>query len=213
MTLLGFVVGIAIFFLAAKERRLNTEGVAYLAFWGLLGGLIGAKLGQWGADPRTVLDPRYGGRTILGGVLGGWLAVEMAKKKMGIRRSTGDFFALALAAGESIGRIGCYLNGCCYGKVCTGPIAVFQHGQWRHPTQLYSAAYALILFIILWSLRKKLPREGQLFALYVILWSTGRFVLEFLRTNPVWLAGLTLAQVSCIVVGGLGVVWWRAWKK
>src|SRR5207247_6012464 len=138
---------------------------------GVRGGVLGAKVTEWGlghwqtlaSHPATMLDPRLGGRTIIGGVLAGWLAVEIAKWRLGIRRSTGDLFALALPAGEAVGRIGCFFNGCCYGVPSHVPWAVFQHGAWRHPTQFYAALLAAALFGLLVMLRNRMPREGDLF--------------------------------------------------
>lgn len=215
LTALGFLVGIVVYYIASKERKMDTEGTGYLALCGLLGGVIGAKLGQWSVDAAPVmvmLDPRSGGRTILGGVLGGWLAVELAKKFLGIRRSTGDLFALALAAGEAVGRLGCHFNQCCFGAPTTGFFAVYQNEAWRHPTQLLSSAVALVLFTILWTVRNRMPREGQLFCLYLFGWATARFFLEFLRTNDRLIFGLTLAQISCLGILALAMVFWRSWK-
>src|ERR1044071_993758 len=116
---------------------------------------------------------------------------------MGIRRSTGDLFALALPAGEAVGRIGCFFNGCCYGvPVARGsvPWAIFQHGAWRHPAQLYSAAAALLLLVLLLAVRDRLPREGDLFKAYRLLFGASRLLIEFWRERPALLAGLSLAQ-------------------
>jgi phosphatidylglycerol:prolipoprotein diacylglycerol transferase len=78
-------------------------------FAGIAGGLIGANIAQLVATDSP-------GKSILGGISGGYLAVMAAKRYLGIVRPTGDLFALALAAGEAIGRWGCFLAGCCYGK-------------------------------------------------------------------------------------------------
>ncbi len=215
LTALGFVVGITVYYLASKERKMDTEGTGYLALVGLVGGVIGAKLGQWSLDATPValmLDPRSGGRTILGGVLGGWLAVELAKKYLGIRRSTGDLFALALAAGEAVGRLGCHFNQCCYGLPTNGLWGVTQHGALRFPTQLLSSAVALVLFGVLWGLRNRMQREGQLFCIYLFGWATARFLLEFLRTNDPLILGLTLAQISCLGILALAMVFWKQCK-
>src|SRR5438045_6526543 len=130
--------------------------MAWLAIAGLTGGVIGAKLTElifegWPIKVAFVagLDPRAGGRALLGGMIFGWISVELAKWRLGIKRSTGDLFALALPAGEAVGRIGCFLNGCCYGKACNVPWAVYQHGAWRHPAQLYASAVATIVFVVL----------------------------------------------------------------
>jgi phosphatidylglycerol:prolipoprotein diacylglycerol transferase len=205
-TALGYLVGALVFYLAARQRRLATEGMAHVALAGLCGGVLGAKLTEWTltrgpgfvSHPGAFLDPRLGGRALIGGIVVGWLAVEAAKRWLGIRRSTGALFALALPAGEAVGRIGCFFNGCCYGVASHLPWAVHQHGAWRHPTQLYSSFVAVGLFAALLAARDRLPREGDLFRLYLVLYGAGRFALEFLRERTPAFGGLSLAQWVCL---------------
>lgn len=204
-TALGYLVGALVFWLVARERKLATDGIARLAVIGFVAGVFGAKLSElvfmgWPlrVPPLLALDPRVGGRALFGGMIVGWLAVEVAKRRMGIKRSTGDLFALALPAGEAVGRVGCYFNGCCYGKECDLPWAIYQHDAWRHPTQLYSAVSALTIFIVLWVFRKRMVYEGQLFLIYLLLFGATRFVIEQFRwqTGTVW--GLSSMQWFCL---------------
>lgn len=214
MTLLAYLVAMALMVAEARRRRLATEGMGYLAVAGLAGGVIGARLAHWllvdpqalAANPLGPFDVRQGGRTILGGVLGGWLAVEVAKRRMGIRRSTGDLFAPALAMGEAIGRIGCFLNGCCFGQPTSVPWACYQHDALRHPTQFYTMAYCLAMFALLWRWRDRLPREGDLFRRYLVMWGLGRFVIEFWRDSGTMAMGLSAAQWTGLGVALAGVV-------
>jgi phosphatidylglycerol:prolipoprotein diacylglycerol transferase len=216
-TILGYLVGALVFYQEARRRGRATEGMGYVALAGLCGGVLGAKVTEWflaggaalAAHPLAVFDPRLGGRALLGGVLAGWGTVEIAKRRLGIRRSTGDLFALALPAGEAVGRIGCFCNGCCYGVPARVAWAVYQHDAWRHPAQLYSAAFALALFGVLWALRDRMPREGDLFRLYLALFGGGRFLLEFLREREIIFGGLSLAQWLCLeltVMGALALI-------
>ena len=159
--------------------------------YAVLGGVVGAKLGEFAAEGWplrisfwSIFDPEFGGKALLGGILGGWIAAGIAKRRMGITRSTGDLFALALPAGEAVGRIGCYFNGCCYGIATKFPIAIYQHGAWRHPTQIYSSITAALIFTALFLVRDKLPREGDLFKLYLLLFGITRFGIEFIRERP-----------------------------
>ncbi len=206
-TALAYAVGALVFYLAARERRAATEGIGYVAAAGLVGGILGAKLTEWSiahwtslaAQPAALLDPRLGGRTLIGGLLVGWAAVELAKWRLGIRRSTGDLFALALPAGEAVGRIGCFFNGCCYGVAAApGWLTVHQHGAWRHPAQLYAAVVALLIFVTLLALRRRVAGEGTLFRVYLVLFGASRFALEFLRERTLAYAGLSLAQWVCL---------------
>jgi phosphatidylglycerol---prolipoprotein diacylglyceryl transferase len=206
LTAAGYLIGLLVFYLAARQRGLATEGMRHVAFAGLCGGVLGAKLTEWGlghwqtlaTHPAAMLDPRLGGRTIIGGVLAGWLAVEIAKWRLGIRRSTGDLFALALPAGEAVGRIGCFFNGCCFGVRSQVAWAVYQHGAWRHPAQLYSALVAAAIFGTLYIVRDRMPHEGDLFRLYLVLYGASRFGLEFLRERKIVFGGLSLAQWVCL---------------
>ncbi len=214
VTLLAYLVAIGLVVAEARRRRLATEGMGYLGVAGLAGGVVGARLAHWLlVDPQALLayplgpfDIRYGGRTILGGVLGGWLAVEAAKRWLGIRRSTGDLFAPALAAGEAVGRIGCFLNGCCYGQPTRVPWACYQHDALRHPTQLYTMAWCLAMFVLLWRWRDRLPREGDLFRRYLVMWGLGRFVIEFWRDSGTMAMGLSAAQWTGLGVAVVGAV-------
>src|SRR5438067_12527507 len=112
-TSLAYVAGALVFYLSARRRKTATEGMAWVALWGLVFGIIGARLTEWAvshsatlaSNPSLALNPETGGRTVIGGVIAGWIGVELAKWRLGIRRSTGDLFALAVAGGEVCGRM------------------------------------------------------------------------------------------------------------
>jgi|SRR5579862_755063 len=205
ITGLGYVAGIVVLIWAAKKKHLLTDGMTLVAVAGLTGGILGAKLTElifegWPVKVGFVsgLVPTAGGRALVGGLVFGWATVEVVKRKLGIRRSTGDLFALALPAGEAVGRIGCFFNTCCFGTTSTVPWAVYQHGAWRHPTQIYSAITAGLIFAALLYLRERIAREGDLFKLYLVLFGATRFGLEFVRANDTYWLGLTPMQWVCI---------------
>jgi phosphatidylglycerol:prolipoprotein diacylglycerol transferase len=189
---LGYLAGLGAFVWLARRRGLATEGVMALLFAALVGGLAFANLTQWVFTDEA-------GKTILGAVAGGYLTVVLFKKYLGIRRPLGDLFALAISAGEAVGRWGCFFGGCCYGKPSHIPWAVWQHGAWRHPTQIYLSLTSLAIFAILLrlELRRKLPENG-LFYIQGTLFCATRFVIEFFRETPPPAFGLTLAQWACI---------------
>ena len=187
----GYLTGLAAFALMARRRHLATAGMMAVMGAGLLGGLGGANLAEW-------VFGGVAGKTVLGGIAGGYVCVILYKRHLGITRSTGDLFAVAVSAGEAVGRWGCFFGGCCYGKVCRLPWAVWQHGAWRHPTQIYlSGANALIL-LALWRFDKARPPENALFYLQGVLYCAARFGVEFFRVGPPPVWGLTLAQWACI---------------
>jgi phosphatidylglycerol:prolipoprotein diacylglycerol transferase len=200
-TLGGFAVGILIFFLRASKSDFSKRQAAWLALAALTGGVLGAKLLRFifaagaGAPNLALLSD---GRTIIGGILVGWCAVELAKAKMGITKSTGDGFALALAAGEAVGRIGCFFNGCCTGIAASVPWAVYQQGCWRHPAQLYSSVFAFLICLSLLYLGRYPRFKNKLFRFYILFYGSGRFALEFLRQRTEMFMGLSAAQWVCL---------------
>jgi phosphatidylglycerol:prolipoprotein diacylglycerol transferase len=201
---LGYAIGGFLYWYEAKRRNLATDGIGRIVLIGAVVGVLLARLIERlaeGGNIASVIDPTFGGRTILGGVIGGWLAVEIAKRKMGIQTSTGPMWAVALPSGEFFGRIGCWFNGCCFGKVCTLPWAVHQHGQMRHPTQFYLAGSAAAIFAIVWWCRDRV----RVFPLYLLLWSVSRFIIEFFREPVGQPNGLSTAQFACIGIFGLGL--------
>ncbi len=215
--------GALVFWLYRREMRrrgLDTEGTRLVALAALVGGLLGALLlnfpGWLAAHPAdwraADLPTRVGvvlasGRTWIGGLLGGFLLVEWTKRRIGLRRSTGDAFALALPLGEAVGRLGCLAAACCYGAPAQVPWAVFQHGAARHPTQVYSALLALLLYAGLRAVRDRLPREGDLFRLYLAGYAVTRFGVETLRDHG-GAPGLSAAQWACLAgLGVLAVTW------
>ena len=214
-TLLGFLTGALVLWLWSRARNLATEGMKWVALAGIGGGVLGAKLTQWivgegGGLSGAMLNPHSGGKSLVGGLVCGWLAVEIAKRALGIRRSTGDGWALALPAGEAVGRIGCAFNGCCYGTPWNGSWAVYQHGAWRHPAQLYSALAAALIFAVVWFSRPLLRREGESFRLYLLLYGASRFAIEFARVRAFAWGDLSLVQLICLetaIVAALMLAW------
>jgi phosphatidylglycerol:prolipoprotein diacylglycerol transferase len=198
-TLAGYLGGLAVFVVFAQRCGFSRREVLWLGLAAVVVGGLGARLAQHLLGGGSLLSTEAGGRTIVAGVLFGWLGVEVAKRLLGVRTSTGAAFALALSLGEGIGRIGCHFNGCCFGREWDGPLAVWQSGAWRFPVQLASSAFALGLFFVLWSLRGRVE-SGALFRLYLVAFAGGRFFLEFLRGSSPSYGPLTVAQWVCLEV-------------
>ncbi|MDD2509813.1 MAG: prolipoprotein diacylglyceryl transferase [Syntrophomonas sp.] len=146
----------------------------------------------------------YGG--LLGGLLG--LVIYVWKKQLPFWK-LGDIFSPFAALGYALVRIGCFLAGCCYGKVCISvPGVVFPlvDDLPRHPTQLYSSGINLLFFFfLLWFYpRKKFP--GQVFLLYLLLYSSYRFIMEFFRANLVMYGPFSTSQTYSLVLFALAAV-------
>lgn len=185
----------------------------------LLSAIIGAIVGAyvleipadvWGwAWTPPDLPPHatlIGGRTVLGGLIGGWLAVEFAKQRAHIEVPTGDRFALPLAIALTFGRLGCASAGCCAGQACGAWWA--WHG--RFPVQLIEAAFhgmaAVMLAAAAWNGRA----QGRHLAMYLTCYAVVRFLLEFWRCNPPILLGLTWYQyLSLVLLVIAGSTWLR----
>jgi len=172
-----------------------------------LGALVGSRvLGLLEQAPTTgwhwgALLQGGGGKTIVGGLLGGWLAVELAKLGTGIRSRTGDLFAIPLCLGIAVGRIGCFLAGLAddtYGSPTTLPWGVnFGDGVPRHPTQLYELLFLLALAWVLHRLSKSPHREGTLFRLFMAAYLTWRLVIDCLKPQPL-VHGLNMIQWASV---------------
>jgi len=191
--LLGLAVGLFVYFFLAKEEKKLSENSFYVLLAGLFGGIIGAKIPIWIYQFPLIINslpdltPLLSGRTITGGLIGGMIAVIFVKRKLGIKEKKGNLFAPAIAIGVAIGRIGCFLQGCCFGTATGLPWGVdFGDGILRHPTQIYEALFMLMLFFILiW--RRKSARPGQLFFILMNAYFIFRFFEEFIRESPMFL--------------------------
>jgi phosphatidylglycerol:prolipoprotein diacylglycerol transferase len=169
----------------------------------IVGAAIGSKLLGWLEDPMQTLqhwrDPLYllGGKTIVGGLLGGTMAVEWTKAMLGIQRRTGDLFAVPICVAIAFGRFGCFFAGLSdhtYGIATSLPWGIdFGDGIRRHPTQLYEVAFCGALALFLHRLAARPHREGDLYRVFLFSYSAWRFAIDFLKPEP-RLAGLTAIQ-------------------
>jgi phosphatidylglycerol:prolipoprotein diacylglycerol transferase len=214
MLALAFAVGIYLARKRAETAEINPRIIMDLGVYVLLSSIIGARLlyvisnlNEYKTQPLEIIFSRSGfvfyGGLILATIVTIWY---LNRNKLSIGKIA-DVIAPSIAIGHAIGRIGCFLNGCCYGKQTTLPWGVMMAGRDPldltplHPTQLYSSAGNLIIFFVLTYLWKRRRFDGEIFLLYLILYSLMRFIIEFYRAdNPYILFNLTLSQLLSIVI-------------
>ncbi|MGH7198906.1 MAG: prolipoprotein diacylglyceryl transferase [Candidatus Omnitrophota bacterium] len=216
----GFFVALALLAATwAAVRRAAVSGfarkeVSDLIFILFASGVIGARLlfiaqhfGDYRDDPLKIFSLREGGLVWYGGFIAAGIAgFAYAKWKRWPLLKGCDLVAPVLPLAHGIGRIGCFLNGCCYGK---------ESGGFRHPVQLYEALslFALSALLLYLASRGKRP-DGGLFALYLLLYGVLRFLIEFWRGDQVLLGGLTVPQwMSLLLVAGSALLFFTLRKK
>jgi hypothetical protein len=195
------------------------------------GATLGSKILFWLEDPsltlRNVHNVEYlmGGKTIVGALVFGLIAVELMKRYIGVQQSTGDLYAIPLTIGIAIGRIGCFLTGLSdntYGDPTTLPWAVnFGDGVPRHPTQLYEIAFLLLLTPILYwivvlsaggtsrsevSTKSKDPyfhhgpfMPGDAFKFFMVSYLSFRLACDVIKPYPRIFLGLGGIQWACVL--------------
>ena len=223
---LMIAIGVIVCLLLAEKRcrryGLDTNHVYSIAFTALFGGLIGAKLlfflVEWkaiAANPALVFDVRNG-FVVYGGIAGGIAAVWIyAKAKKLPFLQYFDLAMPSVALAQAFGRIGCFLAGCCYGKETDSPFGVVFHdtpmaptGVRLIPTQLLSSAGDLLLCVLLCMYAKRSRKDGQVAGLYLICYSVGRFLIEFLRDDPRGAVGsLSTSQFISLLLFAAGAVY------
>lgn len=225
-----------------REAGLKEDYAADMVAAAVVGGIIGAKLWYVAltGDPDALLS--RGGLVWYGGFIGGALAVILNSWRVKVPlRWTMQLAAPALAAGYALGRVGCFLVNDDYGRPTDLPWGVkFPEGLPPstaenlknlfgipipegvdpttvlavHPTQLYEVAAMLVVFAVLWSLRKRRRPVGWLFGLYLVFAGIERFLVEILRAkDDRFLGPFTLAQLTSVIIVIIGVSLLFAWRR
>ncbi len=202
----------------AKAFGISQEIIFDFVFWVIVGGIIGARVffiilnfSDFVANPKEIIMITNGGLAWQGGlVLGGLSGLFFVRRKKLPLLVMIDLSAPYLALGQAIGRIGCFFNGCCYGKESSWGIYFPVHQSRLLPTQLYDTLMLGAIFFFLKTLQKKSLIRGEIFAAYMMLASVERFINEFFRGDHINSAvGLSIFQLVSIVVFFLGWYLWR----
>jgi phosphatidylglycerol:prolipoprotein diacylglycerol transferase len=195
MLIVAFGVSLFLALQEAKRENFDSEVIFNLAFAVFIFGVLGARifyvvenLKYYLSNPLEVIMLQRGGLSWFGGfILGASYGILYLRARRLSVYKTLDLIIPFLALGQAIGRIGCLLNGCCFGR--SSPI----------PIQMYSSLALLLIFYLLRLKQEKMHKEGELLFTYIFLYSLKRFFIEFWRLdNPVVFSGLTLFQLLSI---------------
>lgn len=225
--LVAFILSIALAVKLAKRRGpTDPDFIQEMAMMGIIWGLIGGRVGwilwefdYYTSNPGQILNLRAGGMTILGGIVLPIIALFVYFKRKGVEpRNVLDTFAAPLLLGMAIGRFGCVLHGCCYGKVCdphfplalTYPQGALEQGLAlgpRYPSQFFETIADLCLMgVVIWML-PRIKFAGQAIFLMLTGYGVIRFFNEMTRDDIKYIGPITLAQwvaIGMFVVGLLG---------
>ena len=209
MLVLAFFASTYLVTRQAIKEELDPDKILNLCFYAFIFGIFGARVFYvlsnvhfYLRNPLEIIMLQHGGLAWFGGLIFGSVAAALfiKKNKMGLLKCL-DLLAPFIALGQAIGRIGCLLNGCCFGKVSKFGIYFKVFDQVLIPTQLYSSLLLLLIFFILRFMQDRKHLPGTILCTYLILYSMKRFGIEFLRNDsPRIIHGLTLFQILCLVM-------------
>lgn len=203
MVAIGFSLAVVLAYNRAPKFGMDRDKIVDYIILLLASGVVGARIlyvllnfRQYVANPMEILNLSRGGLVWYGGFGAGLLAsIWFAKRNKLDFWSISDLMIPYIALGQAFGRMGCCLNGCCYGIMAPHN---FLFGE-RHPTQVYSAVLLVIIFFILIRWQDKRRFNGEIFLGYCVLYSCKRFLVEFLRgDNPRIFFGLTMSQLISV---------------
>lgn len=236
MLALAFLSGVLLARRQARKEGLDPEKFLDLSLVILVSAIVGARLlfillniKHYYSHPGEIFLFRQGGLAFYGGLFlalasGIWY---LKRKKMPMWRGA-DLVIPYVALGQAVGRLGCFLNGCCYGIPTdlpwgvTFPPGTSAHNHFLdaslHPTQLYHSLANLFIFAVLIKLRRRSHYPGQILLSYLLLYSVFRSLIEFLRgDNPQILFHLTISQLISLVIFPLAtaslVILWKRSKN
>jgi phosphatidylglycerol:prolipoprotein diacylglycerol transferase len=215
MLALAFLVGTFVATREARRLRLDEDKLITVILVTLIASLLGARalyviehLGEFRREWGSVFALWQGGLTLYGGLVAGIVAGLLTARRLGLPMwVVADALTPSFALGTMFGRMGCFLNGCCYGRPTTLPWGVTfpidsyagaEFGNARlHPSQLYAAFAGLLLFLIFWALRTRVRVPGILFWNFIALFALVRVGIDFTRA---WERDAQLFSIGSLVV-------------
>jgi phosphatidylglycerol:prolipoprotein diacylglycerol transferase len=217
MLAIAFITAAFLIRLQAKRQGDNPQLAFNFTYLVFLWGIIGARLfyvlennSYYRKDPLEIFMLQHGGMSYFGGFFVALAAgfVYLKKKRFPFLRML-DLVAPFLALAQSIGRLGCFLNGCCFGRQSSWGIYFPAHQKTLVPLQLYASLVLVLLFMVLRLMQDRPHKQGRIFLAYVLLYSLKRFFVEFWRADNLRLLfGLTLFQLISLGLffGGLATM-------
>jgi phosphatidylglycerol:prolipoprotein diacylglycerol transferase len=226
MIAVSIAISITVVYIESRRQGINTDDVLDMAIAAVIGGILGARIGWimtspnvlwYLAHPLRILAIWEGGLSYFGGILGGVVAANclIRRRRMAFWRMV-DIVAPLLALSFGIGKIGCWLNGCCNGTATTSWLGVIFTNplsecdllnQRIWPAQLFNSASGFLAFAVLfWVVRKRKHYDGQVFIWYLYLYGATSFVVEFFRYIPVHVLRLTPNQWTDITIIVVGII-------
>lgn len=230
----GIIIAVAVASLLVitlrEAKKLGiTRDIYSIAFWAIIGGIIGGRLAyviyDWEhfvANPRDIIGFQGLAQNgmIIGIVVAALIYMRVTRMRFPMLLSIGDAVAVGTPLALAIGRIGCTINGCCHGQPSPFqffPLAItymprdtippVYWGVPLYPTQIYHLLWGLIVFAIVWRLRGKLKPEGSLLFFFFCIFAAGDFAIRFLRTDEPVLWGLRQAQVLDLAILAIFLPW------
>ncbi|MCB0114478.1 MAG: prolipoprotein diacylglyceryl transferase [Caldilineaceae bacterium] len=221
--LLAILVGVWVTGREVERKGLDKKIIDELVLWLVPAGLVGARLfhvaDHWDhlyrLDPVKVLYIWQGGLAIWGGVIGGLTSLVFLAWRRGWRLPLLlDTLAPGVVLGQGIGRIACVITGDAMGKPTTGPFGIAyssphalvpELGVYYTPTPIYELLMNVSIFALLWALRKRKLPTGVLFLIYLLLYSTGRFLITFWSAYRTFAFGLNQSQYVSLATLAVGL--------
>ncbi|HEV2073130.1 MAG TPA: prolipoprotein diacylglyceryl transferase family protein [Thermomicrobiales bacterium] len=235
-TALGLLVGLLLYYGELRWRGMLEFRIFVISVMAIFGGGIGARIitawehlpyysNQAGA-PLTYLIS-HSGKSIIGGIVGGYIAIVLAKRSLGYTHSTGDCYAAAIPLALVIGRVGCLLSELPLGTPTSLPwgVSVPESATRQfadcpgcqgtmHPSMVYEIIFHLSAFLLILRYRHLIPVRGDTLKLYLLIAAVFRFLVEFVRANPDQVSGLSGPQIVLIPLTGLLVYHFvRQWQR
>ncbi len=207
----AFFIGFRYYIVLKKKTQdaISSANRLSIIIGAVFGAFLGSRIFGFLENPVFAVGPEYflsllNAKTIMGGLFGGLIGVEFAKKVIGEKNSSGDLFTFPIILGIIIGRVGCFLAGVnefTYGKETNSFLGMdLGDGLQRYPTALFEVVFLVLLWIVLRYLQKKNNyRSGVLFQYFMILYFLFRFCIEFLKPNVFLIFGLSSIQYLCIL--------------